>query len=90
MTIFETAENQVEKIKGMTITYPYCMHQRDLTDIIIPWHWHEELELGYIEQGTSLIRTINSEYRIQQGDGFFINSNVMDMKKNAAPGSRTL
>lgn len=60
------------------------------TDIIIPWHWHEELELGYIEQGTSLIRTINSEYRIQQGDGFFINSNVMDMKKNAAPGSRTL
>lgn len=58
MTIFETDENQVEKIKGMTITYPYCMHQRDLTDIIIPWHWHEELELGYIEQGTSLIRTL--------------------------------
>lgn len=90
MLSFETDENQVEKIEGMSATYPYCMHRRDLTDIIIPWHWHEELELGYIEQGTSQIRTVNKEYIIEQGDGFFINSNVMDMKRNAVPGTRTL
>ncbi len=90
MRSFETDENLIEKIEGMTTEYPYCMHQRDLTDIVIPWHWHEELELGYIERGTWQIRTLNAEYTVHQGDGFFVNSNVMDMKKNAAPGSCTL
>lgn len=35
---FETDENQVEKIEGMTVEYPYCLHLRNLTDIVIPWH----------------------------------------------------
>lgn len=90
MEPFETDENQVEKIEGMTIEYPYCLHERDLTNIDIPWHWHEELELGYIRKGTSRIITVGAEYTIHQGDGFFINSNVMDMKQNGNPGSHTL
>lgn len=90
MKPFLTDENQVEKIDGMTMEYPYSLHQRDLTDLVIPWHWHEELELGYLQEGTSKIITVGAEYTIYQGDGFFINSNVMDMKKNAAPGNRTL
>lgn len=90
MLSFETNENQVEKIDGMTVEYPYCLHQRNLTDIVIPWHWHEELELGYIESGASCICTVNGEYVVRQGDGFFINSNVMNRKENAAPGNYTL
>lgn len=90
MHLFETDENQVEQIAGMTVEYPYCLHERDLTDFVIPWHWHEELELGYIQEGVSKIITIGTEYTVHQGDGFFINSNVMDMKRNGAPGSRTL
>lgn len=86
MNSFLIDENQVEQIEGMTTEYPYCLHTRDLTDFIIPWHWHEELELGYIQEGTSKIITVNAEYIVHQGDGFFINSNVMDMKKNANPG----
>lgn len=83
-------ENQVEQIEGMTTEYPYCLHQRDLTDFIVPWHWHEELELGYIEKGTSKIITVSAEYIVHQGDGFFINSDVMDMKRNAVPGEQAL
>lgn len=90
MKSFLMDENQVEQIEGMTTEYPYCMHKRDLTDFIVPWHWHEELELGYIQEGTSKIITVGAEYIIHQGDGFFINSNVMDMKKNANPGERAL
>lgn len=90
MQAFITDENQVEKIDGMTIEFPYCMHERNLTNFIVPWHWHEELELGYIEQGISIIRTINQEYRIHQGNGFFINTNVMDTKINGNPGRSTL
>ena len=90
MRLFETDDNQVERIEGMTVEYPYCLHERDLTDFVVPWHWHEELELGYIQEGVSKIVTIGAEYTVHQGDGFFINSNVMDMKQNGTPGSRTL
>ena len=90
MRLFETDENQVERIEGMTVEYPYCLHERDLTDFVVPWHWHEELELGYIQEGISKIVTIGAEYTVHKGDGSFINSNVMDMKRNGTPGSRTL
>ena len=90
MLSFDTDQNQVEHIDGMTMEFPYCMHQRDLTDFIVPWHWHEELELGYIEKGTSIIRTLTQEYTIHQGDGFFINTNVVDTKLNGNPGKSTI
>ena len=90
MRLFETDGNQVELIEGMSAEYPYCLHCRDLTDFVIPWHWHEELELGYIQEGASKIITVGAEYTVHQGDGFFINSNVMDMKRNGTPGARTL
>lgn len=86
MQSFITDQNQVEKIDGMTVEFPYCMHERNMTDFVVPWHWHEELELGYVEQGVSIIRTIHQEYPIHQGNGFFINTNVMDTKLNGNPG----
>ncbi len=90
MQSFETDRNQVEIIEGMTIEYPYCLHKRDLTNFIVPWHWHEELELGYIQEGTSKIVTIGAEYTVRQGDGFFVNSNVMCMKQNGSSGVKTI
>ena len=90
MDILQLDENKIEHIDGMSMEYPYCMHQRNLTDIVIPWHWHEEVELGYLETGTSIITTANAEYTIHQGDGFFINTNVMDTKRNAVPGHNAL
>lgn len=90
MQAFETDRNQVEIIEGMTIEYPYCLHKRDLTNLVIPWHWHEELELGYIQEGISKIVTIGAEYTVRQGDGFFVNSNVMCMKQNASSGVKTI
>lgn len=90
MLSFETDRNQVEHIDGMTIEFPYCIHKRDLTSFVVPWHWHEELELGYIEKGTSIIRTLTQEYTIHQGDGFFINTNVVDTKLNGNPGKTSI
>ena len=90
MLSFKTDRNQVEHIDGMTLEFPYCMHERDLTSFVVPWHWHEELELGYIEKGTSIIRTLTQEYTIHQGDGFFINANVADTKLNGNPGKTSI
>lgn len=86
-TRFETDAYQIEKIAGMTDAYPYCMHRRDLTEFVVPWHWHEKLELGYLECGESVIQTLHADYELHAGEGFFINTNVMDRKYNARPGT---
>lgn len=90
MRIFEVDKNQVEQIEGMTEAYPYCMHLRDLTNFLVPWHWHEEVELGYIDCGASQIITTGGTYDVHAGEAFFINTNVVDMKRNGLPGERTL
>lgn len=43
----------------------------------IPWHWHDEFEFGYIEEGKILYKTNHHEYVLQKGDGIFINSGTL-------------
>lgn len=90
VSLFIIDDNQVEQIHGMTAEYPYCMIISDMTAFTVPWHWHEELELGYVETGVNIIQTDNASYTIHQGEGFFINSNVMDTKLNGIPGEVTI
>lgn len=81
MPAFFLDDNQVERISGMTREYPYCMHVTDITEFTVPWHWHEELELNYVKQGAMKVITTNAEYVIHEGEAFFINTNVMEMKE---------
>lgn len=74
-------ENAVELISGITTEYPYTMHECNLTDFIVPWHWHEELEFNYVRKGTVVIETLNRNYTIRQGEAYFINTNVMNTKR---------
>lgn len=76
-------ENAVELIDGITYEFPYTMHERDLSNYTIPWHWHEELEFDYVYKGSIVIETVNRIYTIRQGEGYFINTNVMNTKRKA-------
>lgn len=78
---FERDENGIEEISGITYEFPYTMHERDLSNYVIPWHWHEELEFNYAYEGSIIIETSNRSYTIQQGDAYFINTNVMTTKR---------
>ena len=85
-------DNQLEQIPGMTTEYPYVMNTSDLSKFIdhtVPWHWHEELELNYVKKGSLRVFTNNSRYEIAAGEGFFINTNVMNMKVSTANRGRT-
>lgn len=84
---FERDENGIEEISGMTYEFPYTMHERDLSNYVIPWHWHEELEFNYAYQGSILIETPNKTYTIQQGEAYFINTNVMTTKRKGETNS---
>ena len=43
----------------------------------IPWHWHEEFEIGYVAAGCMQYKTSHHEFILNKGDGIFINSGVL-------------
>ncbi len=42
-----------------------------------PWHWHNELEFGLAAKGSVTVETASARYTLQEGEGFFVNSNVL-------------
>lgn len=71
------SSDQLEDVAGITPGYPFAMHHADMRTTHIPWHWHEEVEFSYIRSGTMRVTTVNQTYEFRQGEGFFINSNIL-------------
>ena len=70
-------ENSMEDIEGLESAYPYVCHRVDLAATAVPWHWHEALEFGYVVSGSMKVTTVDGCVEFRQGQGFFMNSNVL-------------
>ena len=51
----------------------YDHYEREL----IPWHWHGEIELLYLESGSCGYRTIETAYELSAGDAIYLKSGVL-------------
>lgn len=51
----------------------YTERQED----IIPWHWHEEMEMIYIEKGQMKLKIPSHSFLLEKGDCIVINSNIL-------------
>lgn len=69
--------NQMEEVEGLHNEYPYVFHHVDLSKTPIPWHWHEALEICYVQCGSVKVSTAGQSQTFQKGEGFFLNSNVL-------------
>lgn len=69
--------NQREAVAGVTTEYPYSMHVTPLDPGPIPWHWHEELEFGYVVSGAIELVLTDRSYTVQKNQACFTNSNVL-------------
>lgn len=45
----------------------------------IPWHWHNELEMGFVVKGNVVVNAGLAQYELHAGEAFFINSNILHM-----------
>jgi AraC-like DNA-binding protein/mannose-6-phosphate isomerase-like protein (cupin superfamily) len=62
-----------------TVEFPCAGYEDEYTespDDIIPWHWHDEMELACITKGTMCLKVPGKEVRIGQGGLVFINSGI--------------
>lgn len=68
-----------------TPEFPAAIYRDDVTDNIVNWHWHAEIEIGYVETGSILLECGNRKYTLSKGDLFFINTNVLHAMSNQTP-----
>ena len=59
-----------------TIEFPAAIYLDDVTNDFVNWHWHAEIEIGYVEAGEILLECGNRKYTLTPGELFFVNSNA--------------
>lgn len=69
-----------------TPEFPVAIYRDDITENLVNWHWHTEIEIGYVEEGDVLLECGNRKYTLAPGDLFFINSNVLHAMNNQHKG----
>ncbi|MDF2886808.1 MAG: cupin [Lacrimispora sp.] len=72
--------NRLELQPHGTLDFPcagFCSQHTDSSDDIIPWHWHEEMEIIYVASGRLKLRVPGKTVCLQQGEAVFINSNIL-------------
>lgn len=55
----------------------YSSSYTDAQEDVIPWHWHEEMEIIYIEDGRMKVKIPSKEFLLEKGDCIVINSNML-------------
>lgn len=55
----------------------YASHHTDRPEDSIPWHWHEEIEMIYIESGQLEVKIPSQSFLMKTGDCLVINGNIV-------------
>lgn len=55
----------------------YSSCYADGQEDVIPWHWHEEMEIVYIENGQMEVKIPSNAFLLEKGDCLVINSNIL-------------
>lgn len=55
----------------------YASCYTDRQEDIIPWHWHEEMEIMYVKNGQMEVKIPSKSFFLEKGDCLVINSNEL-------------
>ena len=68
-----------------TKDFPIAFFDDDLTKIAVPYHWHNELEIVIITEGTVCVRIAGIEFPLKPGEGYFSNSGILHAETLTSP-----
>ena len=68
-----------------TEDFPIAFFDDDLTKVSVPWHWHDELEIVIITEGSVQIRITGCEFTLKTGEGYFSNSGILHSESLLTP-----
>lgn len=73
-----------ELLPGFSTDFPYISSRAHIDNYIgatVPWHWHNAVELFYIESGCLEYTTPLGKWVFPKGTGGFVNSNILHSTK---------
>lgn len=70
-------ENGLELVSHGTEAFPAACYNENLKKLPVHWHWHEELEVVIISQGSAVFSVGGQQEIINEGEGLFINSGAV-------------
>lgn len=62
-------------------SFPVACYLGDYKTIHVPWHWHDEMEVLVVEQGSGFVEISSAKYTVPAGSGCFINAGVLHALK---------
>ena len=70
-------EHGFELVKHGNSAFPAACYDDDLAEQEVGWHWHQEFEFILLAEGDSVVTIGGEKYLAKEGDGVFINSEVL-------------
>ncbi|MBR2188403.1 MAG: helix-turn-helix transcriptional regulator [Eubacterium sp.] len=70
-----------------TTAFPVGCYYDNLEAEATPWHWHTELEAVVVASGEICLAVGEEKHIIRQGEGFFINENILHAAWASRPGA---
>lgn len=77
LTLKDNSEELLSEDSGGLPFVCYYDESRLFTGNHIPWHWHDWIELNYVDSGILKMYTTDQEVEARPGDVIFINRNTM-------------
>ncbi len=62
------------------LDFPVAVYNITLSEMamnVIRWHWHDEIEILYLVEGSMKVLVDNAYLNLKEGQGIFINQNVL-------------
>lgn len=75
-----TDETLREMVHHGSEEYPFKYYLEDIWEFdfhCVDWHWHPEVEFVLLRKGNGVFRVGSNQYELNQGEGVFINSQVV-------------
>ncbi len=89
LSVLSVSEKLHESMQDSGDALPFAAIESNLAkyaDNCASWHWHEFIEFAYVVEGSLECCTPGGVYRLEPGEGYFINANVLHLNR-MAPGS---
>lgn len=71
------SENHREKTKHGTPLFPCAVYLDLYYGNSCLWHWHDEMEIGYVHKGSLNVHVNDLCFTLHEGEGVFINTGVL-------------
>tara|TARA_R110001583_G_scaffold16561_17_gene67935 strand:- start:38938 stop:39831 length:894 start_codon:yes stop_codon:yes gene_type:complete len=76
----ETNANGKELTSHGDDDFPCAFYDEKFSQFItgeVPWHWHDEIELVYVVEGSCQVESLTDSLILEQGDAVFINATCL-------------